>query len=128
MAEIINTPRPYESTYIVRPDLDDAAYKEIREKFDGILKDQGGAIVNQEVWGLKKLAYEIERHGSGYYVYTEFTAPPSALQKLEQEYRFDERIIRFLTVTLDKHAVAFNEKRRKKKKEQKAPEPLQGEV
>lgn len=106
----------YESTYIVRPDLDAATYAEILKKFNDLLATGGAEVINQEVWGLKKLAYPIEKQNSGYYVFTEFKAPGALIAKLEQEYIYDERVIRFLTVSLDKHATAWNDKRRARQK------------
>jgi small subunit ribosomal protein S6 len=103
----------YETTFIVSPDLDADAYKAIVDKFTKLLTDNGAAIVNQEIWGLRKLAYPIRKKTNGYYVYTEFSAEPSELIfTLEREYQYDERVIRYLTVKLDKHAVAWNIKRK----------------
>lgn len=114
--------RQYETTYIVTPDLSSEEYTAIVEKFNGLMKNNGCEMVNQEVWGFKKLAYPINRKNSGYYVYTEFSAPGEFLEKLEREYLYDERVMRHLTVKLDKHAVAFNKRRLEK---QRGYEPAQ---
>jgi len=106
--------RPYDTTYIVLPDLSADDYAAILQKFNKLLADNGAEIVNQEVWGLRKLAYPIKKKQHGYYVYTEILAPGTFIEKLEREYIYDERIIRSLTVALDKHAVAFNLRRRNK--------------
>ncbi|MDX2063181.1 MAG: 30S ribosomal protein S6 [Bacteroidia bacterium] len=109
--------RVYETTYLVTPDLEAAAYDQIVAKFRQLLQDNGATITHQEVWGMQKLAYEIEGKGSAYYVLTEYTSSNQELvYKLEQEYTYDERIVRFLTVRLDKHAVAYNNKRKTKVK------------
>lgn len=102
----------YETTFIVSPDLSEEGYKGEVEKFLKLMKDHNSEILNTEYWGLRKLAYPINRKTSGYYVYIEFAAPGPFVQKLEQEYHYNESIIRFLTVRLDKHAVAYNIKRR----------------
>jgi small subunit ribosomal protein S6 len=115
----LNDPRPYETTYIITPDLNPDEFAQVIEKFNNILKEHGGVITNQEVWGFRKLAYTISKKNTGYYVFTEFIAPPTIVEPLERDYSYDERIIRYLTVRLDKDAVAYNEKRRAK---------LQGEV
>ena len=73
-------------------------------------------MVSKEDWGLKKLAYPIQHKKSGFYHLFEFTAPGTAIEPYELEFRRDERIMRFLTVKLDKHAVAWAEKRRNKLK------------
>ena len=69
-------------------------------------------IVHQENWGLKKLAYPIQKKSTGFYQLIEFEANPALVDKLETEFRRDERIMRFLTVKMDKHAIAFAESKR----------------
>ena len=73
----------------------------------------------EEDWGLKQLAYPIQHKTSGFYYLIEFKATPDFVSTLETQYHRDERIIRFLTVALDKHAVAYSEKRRAGKQEKK---------
>lgn len=116
----IQDTRQYESTYIVQPGLEEADYKAIVEKFRGLIEKASGKIINQEIWGNKKLAYTIKKHTSGYYVFTEFTATGDLITDLEREYQFDERIIRYLTVKMNKHGIAYAEKRRVKLKSQAA--------
>jgi small subunit ribosomal protein S6 len=102
----------YETTFILTPELTEDEYKTAVAKFLKILTDQGAEILNTEYWGMKKLAYLIQKKGSGYYTYIEFKAPVESIAKLETEYGYDERVLRYLTVVLDKHAVAYNTKRR----------------
>ncbi|WP_423148483.1 30S ribosomal protein S6 [Rubrolithibacter danxiaensis] len=102
----------YETTIILTPLLSDEAAKEVIAKFTKIIRDNGAEIIQEDNWGLKKLAYPIEKKTTGYYHLTEFKAPGELINKLEVEYRRDERVMRFLTVSLDKHAVAYNEKKR----------------
>ena len=106
----------YETVFILTPVLSDAQMKEAVEKFKGILTAEGAEIVNEENWGLKKLAYPIQKKTTGFYYLIEFKAEPQFIAKLETQYRRDERIIRFLTFAMDKHAVAYAEKRRANKK------------
>lgn len=116
--------RDYETVFILTPVLSEAQMKDAVEKFRGILKDSGADIVNDENWGLKKLAYPIMNKTTGFYNLFEFQAEASVINKLETEYRRDEKVLRFLTTVLDKHALAYNERRRKgafnKKKEEVA--------
>ncbi|MDO4212023.1 MAG: 30S ribosomal protein S6 [Bacteroidales bacterium] len=107
----------YETVFILTPVLSDVQMKETVEKFKGILAAQGAEIVNEENWGLKKLAYPIEKKSTGFYTLLEFKAEPTVVDKLEIGFRRDERVIRFLTVKLDKFAAAYAEKRRNNKKE-----------
>jgi len=111
----------YETVFITTPVLSEGQMKEAVEKFSGILKDGGAEITHQEDWGLKKLAYPIQKKSTGFYYLIEFKAEGDVIQKLETEYRRDERIIRFLTFKMDKYAVAYSEKK-KSKKETKAEE------
>ncbi|MBS7400863.1 MAG: 30S ribosomal protein S6, partial [Prevotella sp.] len=76
--------------------------------------DNGAEILNEEAWGLKKMAYAIQKKSTGFYCLLEFKAEPSVIDRLETGYRRDERVIRYMTVKLDKHAVAYAEKRRAK--------------
>jgi small subunit ribosomal protein S6 len=104
----------YETVFIMTPVLSDEQTKEAVKKFQDFLKENGAAIVHEEHWGLKKLAYPIQKKSTGFYHLIEFDAPGEFIANLEVQYKRDERIIRFLTVALDKHAVAYNEKKRAK--------------
>ncbi|MBD5325198.1 MAG: 30S ribosomal protein S6 [Muribaculaceae bacterium] len=102
----------YETVFILTPVLSDAQAKEAVEKFTKLLTDNGAAIVNEENWGLRKLAYPIEKKSTGYYTLVEFDADPTIVKKLETAYRRDERVMRFLTFRLDKYAKEYADKRR----------------
>ena len=106
----------YETVFILNPVLSDEQIKETVKKFEDLLTGKGAKFVNKEDWGLKKLAYPIQNKKSGFYHLFEFTAPGDAIAPLEVEFRRDERIMRYLTVSLDKHAIAWAEKRAKKSK------------
>ncbi len=103
----------YETVFILTPVLSDDQMKEAVEKFKGVLTQNGAEIVNEELWGLRKLAYPIQKKSTGFYVLLEFTAEPTIVKKLETAFRRDERVLRFLTFRLDKYAVEYAEKRRK---------------
>jgi len=104
----------YETVFIITPVLSDPQMKETVQKFKNLIKDNGGEIVHEEEWGLKKLAYPIQKKTTGFYALIEFKADPAFINKLETEYRRDERIIRFLTVKLNKYAIEYNQKKREK--------------
>jgi small subunit ribosomal protein S6 len=87
--------------------------KDTVDKFIKVLKDKGAEIVHDENWGLKKLAYPILQKSTGFYNLIEFAAEPEVINTLELEFRRDEKVMRFLTTQLDKHAVEYNVKRRK---------------
>ena len=104
----------YETVFILTPVLSDEQTKETVAKFKKILTDKGAEIVNEEAWGLKKLAYQIEKKTSGFYFLMEFKAEPTIVKTLETAFRRDEKVIRFQTVKLEKYAAEYAEKRRKK--------------
>ncbi|MEO9476318.1 MAG: 30S ribosomal protein S6 [Cyclobacteriaceae bacterium] len=115
----------YETVFILTPVLSEAQMKDAVDKFKGILVEQGAKIINEEIWGLRKLAYPIMHKTTGFYNLFEFEAETSVIDKLETEYRRDEKVMRFLTTVLDKHALAYNKKRKSgafKKKEVKEKE------
>ena len=118
----------YEIVIVLTPLLSEETAKEGIAKFSKILTDGGAEIVQEDNWGLRKLAYPIQKKTTGYYHLTEFKAPGDLINKLEVELRRDERVLRFLTIALDKHAVAYNEKKRSgafNKKPAKAEEAAQ---
>jgi small subunit ribosomal protein S6 len=110
----------YETVFILTPVLSDEQMKEAVEKFKEILKKEGSEIINAENWGLKKLAYPIQKKTTGFYQLIEFKAEPTVVEKLEVNFRRDERVIRFLTFRMDKYAAEYAEKRRNLKSKKEA--------
>ena len=108
----------YETVFILTPVLSDDQMKEAVGKFKTLLTDNGAEILNEENWGLKKLAYPIEKKSTGFYQLIEFKAEPTVIDKLEVNFRRDERVIRYLTVKMEKYAVEYAEKRRNNKKKE----------
>ena len=104
----------YETVFIVTPVLSEAQVQEVLGKFQGIITENGGQIVNTEEWGIKKLAYPIQKKTTGSYLFVEFTAEGDLIEKLEKQFRRDERVIRFLTFRQDKYAAEYAIKRRNK--------------
>ena len=109
--------KQYETVFIATPVLSESQMKEAVAKYTNLIAENGGEIVYEEDWGLRKLAYPIQKKTTGFYHLIEFKAEPSFVDKLELQYRRDERIIRFLTFAMDKDAVAYAERRRSKKAE-----------
>jgi small subunit ribosomal protein S6 len=103
----------YETVFILTPVLSDAQMKDAVEKFKKVLTEQGAEIVNEEIWGLRKLAYPIQKKSTGFYNLFEFNAEPNVINVLETEFRRDEKVLRFLTVSLDKDALEYAAKRRR---------------
>ena len=107
--------KQYETVFIATPVLSEAQMKEAVAKYTSYLKERGAEIVYEEDCGLKQLAYPIQKKTTGFYYMIEFKADTQVIAKLETQYRRDERIMRFLTFAMDKHAVAYAEKRRANK-------------
>jgi small subunit ribosomal protein S6 len=112
---IIDLMNQYETVFILTPVLSDVQMKEAADKFVNYLKDKGAEIISTEDWGLKALAYPIQKKTSGFYQMVEFKAEPTVIAKLELQMRRDERVLRYLTVKNEKYAAAYAEKRRNKK-------------
>ncbi len=106
----------YETVFILTPVLSAEQAKEAVEKYKEMLKKEKAKIINEEHWGLKKLAYPIQKKSTGFYQLFQFEAEGDLISKLELAFKRDERIMRFLTVKLDKHAVEYAAKRIEKRK------------
>ena len=103
----------YETVFILTPVLSDSQMKDTVEKFKKVLLDNKAQFVNEENWGLRKLAYPIQHKSTGFYQLFEYKAASSIVNTLEVEFRRDEKVLRFLTIALDKDALAYNIKRKK---------------
>jgi small subunit ribosomal protein S6 len=108
----------YETVFITTPVLSENQMKEAVDKFKALITSNGGEIVHEENWGLKKLTYPIQKKSTGFYYLIEFNSEGSFIEKLETEFRRDERVIRFLTFKMDKYAVEYAEKKRRQKQQQ----------
>jgi small subunit ribosomal protein S6 len=107
----------YETVFILNPVLSEDQIKETVKKYEDLLVSKGAKMISKENWGLKKLAYAIHHKKSGFYHLFEFTVDGEAINEMELAFRRDERVMRYLTVALDKHAIAWAEKRRTRNKQ-----------
>lgn len=112
----------YETVFILTPVLSEAQMKEAVQKYKEMILANGGEMVNEENWGMRKLAYPIQKKTTGFYNLFEFKADPSFINKLETAYRRDERLLRFLTFKMEKYAVEYSEKRRNQVKKEEVKE------
>lgn len=116
--------KSYEVVFILTPVLSETQMKDTVDILKKVLTDNQCDMINEENWGLKKLAYPIQHKTTGYYHLFEFNSEPKAVEAFELACRRDEKVMRFLTVSLNKHALGYNEKRRtgvfNKKKEEVA--------
>ena len=102
----------YESVIIFTPVLSDEQLKDALAKYRNLIIENGGEMVHEENWGLTKLAYPINKKTTGFYHIYEYKANNSFVSKFELAFRRDERIMRFLSTSLDKHAVIYNQRKR----------------
>ena len=104
--------KQYETIIINSPLVTESQLKESLTKFREFLTSNGAEMVHEEDWGLKKFAYPIKKKTTGFYHLFEYKANPELIQKFETEFNRDEKILRYLTVLLDKYGIEYNEKRR----------------
>jgi small subunit ribosomal protein S6 len=114
--------RKYEFIYILDPGLDEAAVNESLERYAKLIREQGGEIGSQEVWGRRKFAYDILKKSEGSYVYVRFKALQKAIDELNRVLRFDEKVLRTLIV-LDEEAELRNEEARRNARPRASDEP-----
>ncbi|BAP31868.1 30S ribosomal protein S6 [Chryseobacterium tructae] len=110
----------YETVFILTPVLSESQVEEAVNKYVDLIKEKNCEIVAKENWGLKKLAYPIQLKKNGFYTLIEFKGEGSVVADLELAFKRDERVIRYLTTKLDKHAVEYAVTRRAKVKSAKA--------
>ena len=104
----------YETVFIMNPVLSEEQMRETVQKFTKLLKDSKAKIIAEENWGLKKMAYSIQKKKTGFYYLIEFKVDGKVINDFEVEFKRDERVIRWQTVRLDKFALEYADKRRKK--------------
>ncbi len=96
----------YESVLIARQDLGASQVNSIVEDLSNVIKKEGGEVVRVDNWGLKNLAYRIKKNRKGHYVLMNITAPANAIAEFERIMRFNEDIIRYMTVKVDEFSEA----------------------
>ncbi|MBI3502745.1 MAG: 30S ribosomal protein S6 [Bacteroidetes bacterium] len=107
--------KQYETVFILTPVLSDEQTREAVNSYRKLFKELGAKIVHEESWGLKKLAYPIKKRNTGFYQLFQIESPGNAIADLEVVFRRDERVLRYLTVHLDKYALEWAEKRKAKR-------------
>ena len=91
----------YESTFIVRPDASPQQVESLTEELEAFIKEGGGAVPKTEIWGLRSLAYRIKKNRKGHYVFMNVEASASAVADIEHKLRFNEDVLRYLSVKVD---------------------------
>jgi small subunit ribosomal protein S6 len=103
----------YELMVIFTPVLSDDEFKNAQKKFTTLVTENGGEMVAENPWGLKSLAYPIQKKTTGLYWVTEFIAPSDFNEKLKIQLLRDESVLRHMCTKLDKYAVLYNDRKRK---------------
>jgi small subunit ribosomal protein S6 len=114
--------RIYEELFILRPDITEEEVTPVIDQLRGIVTQAGGTIDKEERWGVRKLAYKVEKRAEGYYVLLQFSAPASAVKELERRLRVNDAVLKYLTVRIDEK-LKWLEKRRKQREKRAARRP-----
>ena len=93
--------RNYELVYILRPDLEDENLESVRAKIEQLITASGGQVLQVDSWGLRRLAYSIQRFGEGYYVLAKINLDAEAIQELRRGLGLTEEVIRYLLIRTD---------------------------
>lgn len=110
--------RTYEALYIITPDLDDDAVQTVATEVDNLITSNSGAIVRSEIWGRRKLAYEVKKHTEGSYVLTRFEAEPDFIAKLEGYYKLSDAVIRYLVTHFDARTLKLEAEQLRRREEE----------
>jgi small subunit ribosomal protein S6 len=92
--------REYETLYIVRPDLADENIAQLNERLTGVLAREGAKILRLDVWGKKKLAFEVKKNPKGIYFHLKYLGPPHVVTEFERNLRMIEPVIRYQTIKI----------------------------
>ena len=110
--------RVYEELFIVRPDLTDEEIDPIIEQVKTTVTASGGTVDKADKWGVRKLAYKVEKRSEGFYILIQFTAAPSTVKEVERRLRVNDVVMKFITVRIDEKMKKIE--KRKKQREKRA--------
>ncbi len=96
----------YESIFILAPSTDEGESEKISQRFQEVITANGGEVVRIEKWGKRKLAYPVRKHRKGEYVLLQFKGGAMSVSELERNYKMTDAVIKFLTIRLEKEALA----------------------
>src|ERR1700761_1915536 len=114
--------RIYEELFIVRPDATDEEIDPLVEQLTTTIAAKGGNVDKSEKWGVRKLAYRVQKRNEGFYVLLQFTAKPETVRELERRLRVSDMVLKFLTVRIDEKLKKI-EKRKKQREKRAARKP-----
>ncbi|MBC7924766.1 MAG: 30S ribosomal protein S6 [Bryobacteraceae bacterium] len=114
--------RIYEELFILRPDITDEEIAPVVEQLRGIVTTAGGTIDKEERWGVRKLAYRIDKKSEGYYILLQMSCPASTIKEIERRLRVNDAVVKYLTVRIDEK-LKWLDKRRKEREKRAARKP-----
>ena len=114
--------RIYEELFILQPDVTDEVVDPLIEQLSGIITGLGGTVDKNEKWGVRKLAYRVQKYNEGYYVLLQFTAGPETVKEMERRLRVTDVVMKFITVRIDEKLKKI-EKRKKARAKRAARKP-----
>ena len=110
--------RTYEALYIVTPNADDDGIQTIAKDVESLVTKNDGTIVRSEIWGRRKLAYEVKKHSEGNYILLRFSANPDFIARLENYFKLSEMIIRYSIVHFDEHTLRLEAEQQERREEE----------
>jgi small subunit ribosomal protein S6 len=114
--------RIYETLSIIRPDATDEEINPIIEQMRSVITTAGGTVDKEERWGVRKLAYRVEKRNEGYYILIQFTAGAQTVKEVERRLRVNDSVLKYQTVRIDER-MKWLEKRRKAREKRAARKP-----
>src|SRR5258708_6484073 len=110
--------RIYEELFILRPDTAEEETDKLIEQLSALINKHGGTVDKTDKWGIRKLAYRVQKRNEGFYVLLQFTAQPEAVKELERRMRVSDLVMKFITVRIDEKLKKID--KRKKSRERRA--------
>jgi small subunit ribosomal protein S6 len=114
--------RIYEELFIIRPDATDEEISPIVEQIRGVITAAGGTVDKEDRWGVRKLAYRVQKRNEGFYVLLQFTSDSQTVKEVERRLRVNDAVLKFQTVRIDEK-LKWLEKRRKQREKRAARKP-----
>ena len=114
--------RVYEELFIIRPDATDEEVDPLIEQMKGVITAGGGTVDKADRWGVRKLAYRVQKRSEGLYILMQFTAGPQVARELERRLRVSDMVLKFITVRIDEKLKRI-EKRKKAREKRAARRP-----
>ena len=114
--------RTYEELFILRPDVTEEEVTALLDQLRPVITTGGGTIEKEDKWGVRRLAYRVEKRSEGFFILLQFTAPPQTVRELERRLRVADMVLKFLTVRIDEKLKKI-EKRKKQREKRAARKP-----